>query len=132
MKIQHLKVHGDSKIIVYNFRDVYQTNNIWLKDYINEVWDIIGSFFLSFKIVYIPRNQNDQADSLAMEASTFKLPFPQNLKYEVEVRYMPSILDNVKNWRLFEEDSEIKRFIKAIDYFSSIHIDQDEYLDENN
>jgi hypothetical protein len=87
---------------------------------------------LSFNIVYIPRNQNEQVDSLAVEASTFKPPFPPKMKYEVEVRYRPSIPDNVKHWRVFEEDSEIKRFIEAIDDFSSIHIDQDEDLDEDN
>jgi ribonuclease HI len=132
MKIQHLKVHGDFELIVQQVRDVYQTKNIRLKDYINEVWDIIEAFFLSFNIVYIPRNQNEQADSLVVVASTFKPPFPPKLKYEVEVRYMPSILDNVKHWRVFEEYSEIKRFIEAIDDFSSIHIDQDEDLDEDN
>jgi hypothetical protein len=65
-------------------------------------------------------------------ASTFKPPLPPKLKYEVKVRYRPSIPDNVKYWRVFEEDSEIKRFIEAIDDFSSIHIDQDEDLDEVN
>jgi hypothetical protein len=64
-------------------------------------------------------------------ASTFKPPFPPKLKYEVEVRYKPLIPYNFKNWRVFEEDSEIKRFIEAIDGFSSIHIDQDEDLDED-
>jgi hypothetical protein len=48
------------------------------------------------------------------------------LKYEVEVRYKPCILDDVKHCRVLEEYSEIKSFIEAIDDFSSIHIDQDE------
>jgi hypothetical protein len=71
-------------------------------------------------------------------ASTFKPPLPPKMKYEIEVRYMPSIIDNVKYWRVFEEDFEIKRFIEAIDdfslihidHFSSIHIDQDEDVEE--
>jgi hypothetical protein len=103
-----------------------------LKDYRNEVWDIVESFFLSFNIVYIPRNQNEQVDSLAMAASTFKPPLPPKMKYEVEVRYMPLIPENVKHWRVFEEYYEIKRFIEAIDDFSLIHIDQDEDLNEEN
>jgi ribonuclease HI len=78
MKIQHFKVHGDSKIIVQQVRDVYQTKNIRLKDYINEVWDIIEAFFLSFNIVYIPRSQNEQVDSLFVAGSTFKLPLPRS------------------------------------------------------
>jgi ribonuclease HI len=56
MKIQHLKVHGDSELIVQHVRDVYQTKNIRLKDYKNDVWDVVEAFFLSFNIVYIPRN----------------------------------------------------------------------------
>jgi hypothetical protein len=65
-------------------------------------------------------------------ASTFKPPLPAKMKYEVEVRYKPSILDNVKHCRVFEEDFEIKRFIEAIDDFYSIRIDQHEDLDEAN
>jgi ribonuclease HI len=110
MKIQYLKVHGDSELIVQQVRNVYQTKNIRLKDYINQVWDIVEALFLFFNIVYIPRNQNEQDDSLAKVASTFKTPFPPNLKYEVKVRYSPSILDNVKHYRVFVEDSKIKMF----------------------
>jgi hypothetical protein len=61
---------------------------------------------------------------------TFKSPLPPKMKYEIEVRYEPSIPNNVKYWRVFEEDSEIKRFIEVVDDFSSIHIDQDEYVEE--
>jgi hypothetical protein len=103
-----------------------------LKDYINEVWDIVEALFLSFNIVYIPRNQNEQFDSLDVAASTFKPPLPPKMKYELEVRCRPSIPYNVKYWRVFEEDSKIKRFIEEIDNFSSIHVDQDEDLDEVN
>jgi ribonuclease HI len=53
VKIQHLKVHGDSELIVQHVRNVYQKNNIRLKDYKNEVWDIVEAFFLSFNILYI-------------------------------------------------------------------------------
>jgi hypothetical protein len=132
MKIQHLKVHGDSELIVQKVRNVYQKKNIRLKDYKNEIWDIVESFFLSFNILYIPRNQNEQDDSLVVATSTFKTPLTPNMKYEVEVRYVPSIPDNVKNWRVFEEDFEIKRFIEVVDDFSLIHIDQDEDLDKAN
>jgi ribonuclease HI len=102
MKIQHLKVHGDSNVIVQQVRNLYQTRNIRLEEYINEVWDIIERFILSFNILCIPGNRNEQVDSLVVVASTFKPPLPPKLKYEVEVRYMPSIPDNIKYWRVFE------------------------------
>jgi hypothetical protein len=104
MKIQHLKVHGDSELIVQQVRNVYQTKNIQLKDYRNEVWDIVEAFFLSFNIVYIPRNQNEQVDSLVVAASTFKPPLPPKLKYEVEVRYS----------LLFQTMSSIGEFLRKI------------------
>ena len=65
------------------------------------------------------------ADFLAVSTSNFRVPLPPKLKYDVEVRYRPSIPDNVKNWKVFEDDHEIKRFIETVDEFSSLHIDQD-------
>jgi hypothetical protein len=65
------------------------------------------------------------ADSLATSASNFKVPLPPKLRYDVEVKYMPSILDNVKHWKVFEDDLEIKKFLEIIEEFSELHIDQD-------
>jgi hypothetical protein len=33
--------------------------------------------------------------------------------------------DNVKHWKLFEDDSKLKRFLQSVDEFSVLHIDQD-------
>jgi hypothetical protein len=65
------------------------------------------------------------ADSLAVSTSNFKIPLPPKLKYDVEVKYRPSIPENVKHWKVFEDDLEIKRFMEIGEEFSSIHIDQD-------
>jgi hypothetical protein len=89
------------------------------------VWDLVHSFFLAFNISFIPREENSMDDSLAVSTSNFRVPLPPKLKYNVEVKYRPSILDNVKNWKVFEDDHEIKRFIETVDEFSSLHIDQD-------
>jgi hypothetical protein len=64
-------------------------------------------------------------DSLAVSTSNFRVTFPPNLKYDVEVKYRPSIPDNVKHWKVFEDDIEIKIFLETVDEFSSLHIDQD-------
>jgi hypothetical protein len=64
-------------------------------------------------------------DSLAISASNFKIPLPPKLKYDVEVKYRPSIPENVKHWKVFEEGLEIKRFSETVEEFSSLHIDQD-------
>jgi hypothetical protein len=65
------------------------------------------------------------ADSLVVSASNFKIPLPPNLKYDVEVKFIPSLPDNVNHWKVFEDDLEIKRFLETVEEFSSLHIDQD-------
>lgn len=64
-------------------------------------------------------------DSLASSTSNFRIPLPPKLRYDVEVKYMPSIPDNVKHWKVFKDDLEIKRFLEIVDEFFSLHIDQD-------
>ena len=65
------------------------------------------------------------ADSLVVSTSNFRIPLPPKLKYDVEVKYIPSIPDNVKHWKVFEDDLEIKIFLETMDDFYSLHIDQD-------
>jgi hypothetical protein len=48
----------------------------------------------------------------------------------VEIRYRPSVPDNVKHWRVFEDDQEIEKFLQSIDDFSALHIDEDQDPDE--
>ena len=38
---------------------------------------------------------------------------------------MPSIPDNVKYWKVFEDGLELKIFLETIDEFSTLHIGQD-------
>jgi hypothetical protein len=89
------------------------------------VWDLIDSFFSAFNISFVPREENSMVDSLAVSASNFRVPLPPKLRYDIEVKYRPSIPDNVKHWKVFEDDLEIKRFLETVDEFSTLHIDQD-------
>ena len=70
------------------------------------------------------------ADSLATSASNFKVPLPPKFRYDVEVKYRPSIPDNVKHWKIFEDDLEIKNFLETFEEFSEMHIDQDSVSEE--
>jgi hypothetical protein len=65
------------------------------------------------------------ANSLATTASNFNVPLPPKFRYDVEVKYRPSIPDNVKHWKVFEDDLEIKKFLETVEEFSEMHIDQD-------
>jgi hypothetical protein len=47
------------------------------------------------------------------------------------VKYRPSIPNNVKHWKVFEDDLEIKRLLEIVDKFSALHIDQDPYSEIN-
>ena len=68
---------------------------------------------------------NHLADSLAVSASLFVPPLPPRLNYDVQVKYRPSLPDNVKFWRVFENDGELSKFLQSVDEFSDIHIDKE-------
>ena len=85
-----------------------------------------------FELSYIPRDLNHLDDSLAVSASLFVPPLPPRLSYDVQVKYRPSLLDNVKFWRVFENDGELSKFLQLVDEFSNIHIDQENlHLEES-
>jgi ribonuclease HI len=125
MGIKDISVFGDVELIVQQVRNVYQAKHPQLKSYRNEFWDLIDSFFLDFNISFIPRVENTVVDSLVVSSRNFRVPLPPKLRYDIEVKYRPSIPDNVKHWKVFEDDLEIKRFLEAVDEFSALHIDQD-------
>ena len=92
----------------------------------NEVWDMIYNFFVDFNITYIPRDHNQTDDSLALAATYFRIPKTTQLKYPIEIRYMPYVSDNIKQWRVFEDDFEIKRFLEMTSEFSNSLIDHEQ------
>jgi ribonuclease HI len=55
MGIEELSLFGDAKLIVHWIKNIYQTKNPRLRSYINEVWDLVDSFFSTFNISFIPR-----------------------------------------------------------------------------
>lgn len=126
MNIQSLKVLGDSELVVRQVRNQCQTKHPRLRAYRNEVWDVVEKFFMEFNIQFMPREQNRMDDSLAVAASTFRPPQNPLLRYEIEVRYRPSIPDNIKHWQVFEDEEQMKRFLETIGEFSNMEIDADE------
>jgi ribonuclease HI len=74
MGIREIVVFGDAKLIIQQVKNIYQAKHPHLKNYRNEVWDLIDSFFLAFNISFIPREENAPADFLAFSASLFKAP----------------------------------------------------------
>jgi hypothetical protein len=126
MGIEEIAIFGDVELIFHQIKNIYQDKNPSLKTYRNEVWDLIDNFFLAFNILVIPREENTMVDSLAISGSHFKIPLPPKLRYEVEVRYRSFVPNNIKHWKLFEYDLEIRKFLEFVDKFSALHIDQDQ------
>jgi ribonuclease HI len=131
MRIEEITVFGDAKLIVHQVKNLYQAKHPRLRTYRNEVWDLVDSCFLAFNISFFPREKNTMEDSLVISTSNFRVPLPPKLKYDVKVKYRPFIPDNVKHWKFFEDDIEIKRFLETMDDFSSVHIDQDHDTKKN-
>lgn len=67
---------------------------------------------------------NHLANSLVVSASTFIPPLPPKLNYPIQVKYRPSLPDNVKIWKVFDDDAKLNRFLGVIDEFSDLQIDQ--------
>ena len=79
-----------------------------LNVYRNEAWDLIENFFIAFNINFVPREYNETVDSLALETAYFKVPKVTQLKYPIDVRYRSSVPDDIKHWKVFNDDQEIK------------------------
>jgi hypothetical protein len=54
-----------------------------------------------------------------------EVPALSTVKSDVEIRYRPSVPDNVKHWKVFEDDLEIEKFLQSVNDFSALHIDED-------
>jgi hypothetical protein len=95
MGIKGLKVFGDANLIIQQLNSTFQTKHVRLKAYRDEVWKRRNSFSI-FDISYIPRAMNNLGDSLVVSASVFIPPMPPRLNYEIQVKYRPSLPDNIK------------------------------------
>jgi hypothetical protein len=86
--------------------------------------------FTDFKITHVPRAMNELADSLVVSTCSFIPPLPPKLNYEVQVKYRPSLPDNVKFWKVSEDDVELTRFLAVMDEFADLQIDLENEHDE--
>ena len=81
--------------------------------------------FDEYIISLIPREQNSIANSLASSASLFKILIYPKKEYQIQVKHRPSILDNVKNWQVFEDNHQIKRFLENEEEFINTQTDEE-------
>ena len=105
-----MKIFGDADLIIQQVNNNFQAKNVILKAYRDEVSKIRDSFMF-FELSYIPRAMNHLADSLAIFASLFVPPLHHKMSCDIQVKYMPSLPDNVQFWKVFENDDELSKFI---------------------
>ena len=80
-------------------------------------------FFDALNIIEIPREQNSMADNLAVAASTLQ-PSEElmNGDRKLEIRFRPSVPENMEHWQVFRDDEQILRFIHNVQEFSNFNI----------
>ena len=104
LKVQNLSVFTDSELIAKQVKNVSQTKHPRLRSYQNEVWDSVENLFDAFNLTHIRKDQNIHADALVVFASSFKKNNRIDVLYQIQVKYRTSILDNLKHWKIFEDD----------------------------
>ena len=117
LDIKVLIAYGDSEFIIRQVHNSIRCLSKHLQNYQREVWNLI-SHFDAFNIISVPRAQNQEAYLLANVAS--KLIPLENITpdfFSVELIFRPSILDNVFNWRVFDNDVQVLNFLTNDDTF---------------
>jgi ribonuclease HI len=72
MGVKHVKVLGDSQLVVQQILGTYQCLDGILNSYLKKCWDIMCSFD-EFGIRHISRTENSRANDLAQEASGYRI-----------------------------------------------------------
>eukprot|EP00253_Pinus_taeda_P005487 PITA_05487 len=102
LKVQYLKVFGDSEIVIKQVRNTIHCLSNHLKHYQSLVQELL-SHFLAFNISPIPRSQNAVADLVANVASKLLPSEDYSLdRFSVELIFRPSIPDNITNWQNYD------------------------------
>jgi len=101
----------------------FVTNDNRLRAYRKVAIEILNTFSES-QLTKISRSHNLHAHSLATFANTCKLPFEPNHHFTAKIKHRPAVPDNIKNWKIFEDDTQINNFLTLQEEFSSLNIDE--------
>ena len=102
LNIKCLEVFGDSQIVIIHMRDSIHCTSHHLKNYQQEVWDLVNKLE-AFNIKSILHTENSDVDILANATSNLS-PSDDftNTIFSIELIYRPSIPNNITNWRIFD------------------------------
>ena len=128
---KRVQIFGDSELVVNQVNDNYQTRHPRMKAYQNEVWDMFKNYFTKHTVQVIPRYKNMVVDSLATAAEKFEAPTARKRKYKVDFVNRPSIPNNTRYWKVFEEDMYINIFLEFSGEIVNTRIDENDADFEN-
>jgi ribonuclease HI len=94
---KQIMVRGDSELIIKQIKGEYAAKHPHLRAYWNVVLDALKCF-TEVDLQVMPRGQNILANGLATSAATCKIPFRSTRPYMVEVKYRPTVPDNIRYW----------------------------------
>lgn len=117
-----LSILGDSDLVIQQMRGNFLTNDLRLRSYRAAAIEILNTF-LETQLAKIPRKHNLHAHNLATFSSTCRLPLEPNHHFTAEIKHRPSVPDNVKNWQVFDNDTQINNFLTSKEEFSSTYMD---------
>jgi hypothetical protein len=127
LKAEKIKVFGDSEIIIWQVTNTIHCLSIHLKHYQLEVLELIKSF-TAFNISFVPRSLKCDVDLLANVASrlipSYRL-MPDT--FFLKLLYRPWILDNITNWRVFDDDQQLINFLHLKDTFKDSIINEGQH-----
>ena len=126
LQVKCIEVFGHSQIVVHQVRNSISCTSNHLKNYQREVWELINKFE-DFNIKSIPLSMNSKVEMLANAAPNLCLcdDFSHD-NFFVKLIYRPSIPDNIMNWRVFEDDEQIIKFLHSKDTFKGLVIDNEQ------
>jgi len=125
--IKHLQVFGDSEIVIKQVRNTMHCLSGHLKHYQSLVQDLTFQFTM-FNISPIPRLQKTSADLLANVASKLIPPkYYSPDRFSIELIFTPFIPNNITNWRVFNNDPDIIRFLTSKGSYDDQIVDEDQH-----
>ena len=102
-----------------------------LNNYQQEVHRLI-EHFEDFNITTIPRAKNILVDSLATVASRLSpLEDYESSQFNVELLYKTLVPNNIFNWKVFEGDEQIIKFLTNQDNFKYLAIDDEVFQEQS-
>jgi len=125
LNAKELKVFSDSEIIIRQVRNIIHWNSPHLKNDQQEVHRLI-EHFEDFNIIVIPREKNILFDSMDTGASRLSpLEDYEASRFTMELLYKLSVPNNISNWKVFEGDEQIIKFLTNQDNFRYMAIDDE-------